>query len=125
MKPRGAGIRPRIYFSMHPSFCSSGTLFRYNVCLRTLPRDKDINNITIDPAMKYIGVVECISSGRMYIADITSLGYRPLVINLNMNDEFLLNYRRMLREDLEGKADFIDEGDDFDEFIGRLKEYDI
>lgn len=75
--------------------------------------------------MKYIGVVECISSGRMYIADITSLGYRPLVINLNMNDEFLLNYRRMLREDLEGKADFIDEGDDFDEFIGRLKEYDI
>ncbi len=31
--------------------------------------------------MKYIGVVECISSGRLYIGDIISRGYKPLIIN--------------------------------------------
>lgn len=45
--------------------------------------------------MKYIGIVECVSSGRLYIDDIISIGYRPLIINIDTRSEAVLNYRRI------------------------------
>ncbi len=75
--------------------------------------------------MKYIGVVECVSSGRMYVDDIIALGYTPLIINTHTESATVHNYRKILRREFEGKAEFIDMGPDFDEFICRLKKYDL
>ncbi len=75
--------------------------------------------------MQHIAVVECVSSGRLYIDEIISRGYRPLIINTSLDTEFIRNYREMVAKGIGDKADYIDEGDDFDDFIRRLKEYDI
>lgn len=75
--------------------------------------------------MKYIGVVECISSGRLYIGDIISRGYKPLIINTPLDQDWIYEYRRIIATEFKGKTESIDMGDDFDDFIRRLREYDI
>ena len=71
--------------------------------------------------MKYMAVVECISSGRLYINDIISHGYRPLVINSKGADDYRKHYREMIMKGIGDRADYIDEDDDFDTFIEKLK----
>ncbi len=56
--------------------------------------------------MKYMAVVECISSGRLYINDIISHGYRPLVINPKGADKHRLHYREMIMKGIGDKADY-------------------
>ena len=75
--------------------------------------------------MKYMAVVECISSGHLYINDIISHGYRPLVINPKGACEYDIAYREAIKKGIRDKADYIDEDDDFDVFISKLKKYDI
>ena len=75
--------------------------------------------------MKYMGIVECASTGRLYVNDIIAQGYRPLVINVKEVTEDLLNYRRIISEEIEGKVDIIDEDPDFDKFIEKLRQYDL
>ena len=48
----------------------------------------EITGPVVAPPMKYIAVVECVSSGRLYINDIISHGYRPLVIDTKGATEF-------------------------------------
>ena len=75
--------------------------------------------------MQYMVIVECVSSGRLYVDDIISHGYKPLVVNTNNYCEDIVNYRKIIAKGLGDKVEYIDEGPDFDEFIGRLKKYDI
>ena len=75
--------------------------------------------------MKYICVVECISTGRAYINDIIAKGYKPLIVNTQGATEHMILYRETLAKELEGKAEFIEEDPDFDAFIQKLKAYDI
>mgnify|MGYP002624348904 CR=1 FL=1 len=75
--------------------------------------------------MQYMAVVECVSSGRLYIDDIISHGYRPLIVNTRANFEYLVNYRKILSKEFEGKVDFIDEDEDFNVFLNKIKKYDI
>ena len=55
--------------------------------------------------MKYMAVVECVSSGRLYIDDIISHGYRPLIINLNIHTEEMDEYRKLIAKGIGDKAD--------------------
>lgn len=58
--------------------------------------------------MKYMAVVECVSSGRLYIDDIISHGYKPLIINLNIHTEDMDEYRKLIAKGIGDKADYID-----------------
>ena len=84
-----------------------------------------INNNRHSYVMKYMAIVECVSSGRLYVDDIISHGYRPLVINVKDAEADLIRYRGIIRKGLGDKVDYIDETEDFDEFIDKLKAYDI
>ena len=75
--------------------------------------------------MKHIGIVECISTGRLYVNDIIAKGFRPLIINTMDATEHCIDYRRIISAELEGKVDFIDEEEDFDSFVEKLKGYDL
>ena len=75
--------------------------------------------------MQYMAIVECVSSGRLYVDEIISRGFRPLIININNRSEDIVRYREIIAKGLGDKADFIDEGDDFDAFIRELRKYDI
>ncbi len=75
--------------------------------------------------MEYMAVVECVSSGRLYIDDIISHGYRPLIINTKLKTSDLFTYREIVSKGIGDKADYIDEDEDFDVFIEKLKKYDI
>ncbi len=75
--------------------------------------------------MQHIAIVECVSSGRLYVDEIIARGYRPLIINTSLDNEFIRNYREMMAKGIGDKADYIDEGDDFDDLVRRLKKYDI
>lgn len=75
--------------------------------------------------MQYMVIVECVSSGRLYVDDIISHGYKPLVVNTNNTFPDIVNYRKIIAKGLGDKVDYIDEGSDFDEFMGRLRKYDI
>ena len=75
--------------------------------------------------MKYMAVVECVSSGRLYIDDIISHGYRPLIINLNIHTEEMEEYRKLIAKGIGDKADYIDDDGDFDALLEKLKKYDI
>jgi len=75
--------------------------------------------------MKYMAIVECVSSGILYIDEIISHEYKPLVINTNVSTPDLDNYRTMLRGSLGDKAEFIDEGNDFDTLVNKLRGYEI
>lgn len=80
--------------------------------------------------MKYIVVVDCISSGQMYIDDIIEMGYRPLVIYTYFDVEHAQGWNSNLnnvRKNVGDKADFIQLSKelDFEEFINQLKKYEI
>ena len=75
--------------------------------------------------MKYMGIVECVSSGRLYIKDIISHGYRPLIINIKNPTEYLVEYREIIAKGFGDNVEFIEEDEDFDVFIGRLRKYDL
>ena len=77
------------------------------------------------PGMQYIAVVECVSSGILYIDEIISRGYRPLVVNVKECPQDLIEYRKILFKTFENKVDFINEKEDFDSFIEDLRKYDI
>lgn len=75
--------------------------------------------------MQYIGIVECVSSGRLFIDDIISHGYKPLVINVKICTDYVKNYRRIISKELEGKVEFIEEDEDFDVLVSKIKKYDL
>ena len=75
--------------------------------------------------MDYIAVVECVSSGILYIDEIIAHGCKPLVINTNVKTHDLDNYRKMLRENLKDRVEFLDEGEDFDALMEELRGYKI
>ena len=75
--------------------------------------------------MQYMVIVECISSGILYVDEIISRGYKPLVVNVNMDTEEIKGYRELVAKRYSDRVEYIDEGDDFDDFISRLKKYDI
>ena len=75
--------------------------------------------------MQYMVIVECISSGILYVDEIISRGYKPLVVNVNMDTEEINGYRELVAKRYSDRVEYIDEGDDFDDFISRLKKYDI
>ena len=75
--------------------------------------------------MQYMAIVECISSGMLYIDEIISRGYKPLVVNAYNVGEGQREYRELIAKRYADRVEYIDEGEDFDEFISRLKKYDI
>ncbi len=75
--------------------------------------------------MDYIAVVECVSSGILYIDEIIAHECKPLVINTNIKTHDLDNYRKILRESLKDKVEFLDEGEDFDALVEKLRGYNI
>ena len=75
--------------------------------------------------MQYMVIVECVSSGILYVDEIISRGYKPLVVNTNTDTKELRNYRDLVAKRYADRVEYIDEGDDFDDFISRLKKYDI
>ena len=75
--------------------------------------------------MKYMAVVECISSGKMYVGDILSRGYRPLIINMREASRDTLECRMMLSAEIGNRAEYIDEDEDQELFLSKLKNYDI
>lgn len=76
--------------------------------------------------MKSIAVVEALSSGQMYIADIIARGYKPIYIisKTIANDPFCINYRKMCARNFGNKAEFLTETDDLNELVAQLKERD-
>ncbi|MBE6524599.1 MAG: ATP-grasp domain-containing protein [Thermoplasmata archaeon] len=77
--------------------------------------------------MKYIAVVECVSSGILYVDEIISRGFKPLIVNVYMSEftEDLVHYREMVAQRYADRVEYIDEGPDFEAFVARLKKYDI
>lgn len=75
--------------------------------------------------MEYMGIVECASSARLYVDDIIMHGYKPLIINPKGVSEFYLSYREMMSKEIGDKAEYIDEDEDFDVFIEKLKGYNL
>ncbi len=80
--------------------------------------------------MKYIVVVDCISSGQMYIEDIIEMGYRPLVIYTYFDKEHAPGWASNMNNVKMGvgdKADIIELEKEFcfEELIDRLKKYGI
>ena len=75
--------------------------------------------------MQYMAIVECASSAILYVDEMISRGYKPLVINVREAQEYVVEYRKLLRKSLENKVEFIDEKENFDEFIEELRQYDI
>ena len=50
--------------------------------------------------MQRMTIVECVSSGRLYVNEIISRGYRPLIVNAITIDPFILNYREVIRRSI-------------------------
>ena len=76
--------------------------------------------------MKHIGIVECISSAQLYITDIKARGCRPLIIYPNrFDDEHLRSYREIIKKNIGDVADYIEEGDDYESFLDRLREMEV
>ncbi len=80
--------------------------------------------------MKYIAVVDCVSSGQMYIDDIIEMGYRPLAIysyfDAEHTPEWAANVRNV-KKGIGDKAEFIhmSKGTSLDDLLDQLKGYDI
>ncbi len=80
--------------------------------------------------MKHIAVVDCASSGQMYIDDIITMGYRPLVINTYLDEvdaEEWAPYFNLVRKGIGDKADYFQLPKDYkiEEIVEQLKEYEI
>ncbi len=77
--------------------------------------------------MQYVAVVECVSSGILYVDEIITRGFKPLVVNVNMPvvTEDLAHYREMVAQRYSDRVEYIDEDEDFDTFVTKLKNFDI
>ncbi len=80
--------------------------------------------------MQYIAVVDCASTGQMYIDDIIEMGYRPLVIYNYFDIEHAHGWSSNVENVKKGigdKADFIQsqKGWSLDDLVGQLKGFDI
>ena len=80
--------------------------------------------------MKYIAVVDCASSGQMYIDDIIRMGCQPLVIYTYFDAEHapgLDSNIKSVKKGLEGRADIIQLPKEFslDDILKQLKNYEI
>ncbi len=80
--------------------------------------------------MKYIAVVDCISSGQMFVDDIIEMGYRPLVIYTYFDVEHAAGWNANMnnvKKNIGDKADFIQltKDLDFEDFLKQLKKYEI
>ncbi len=80
--------------------------------------------------MEYIAVVDCASSGQMYIDDIIEMGYRPLVIYTYFNAEQAPAWEsnvEHVKKGIGNKADIIQIRKDqsFEELLEALKDYNI
>ncbi len=80
--------------------------------------------------MKYIAVVDCASSGQMYIDDILEMGYHPLAIYTDFDAEHAskwLSNIEHVKKGIGDKADIIQLTKDqsLDDVLGKLKGYEI
>ncbi len=80
--------------------------------------------------MKYIVVVDCISSGQMFIDDIIEMGYHPLAIYTYFDTEHAVGWTanmNSVKKDIKDKAEIIQltKDQDFEDFLKQLKKYDI
>ena len=75
--------------------------------------------------MQYIVIVECVSSGILYIDEIISRGYRPLVVNTLIGMEDVIEYREIIGKRYADRVEYIDEKEDYDAFLKELERYDI
>ncbi len=80
--------------------------------------------------MKCIAVIDCASSGQMYIDDIIEMGYRPLVIYTDFDTEHAskwLSNVEHVKKGIGDKADIIQlaKGQSLDEVLAKLRKYEI
>ncbi len=76
--------------------------------------------------MKYVAIVECISSGQLYIPDIIAMGCKPLIVYpRNVFNQHIAEYREMIAKNIGDRAEYIDEGPDYSEFLEKMKGYDL
>ncbi len=80
--------------------------------------------------MKYIVVVDCISSGQMYIDDILEMGYCPFVIYTYFDTEHAAGWTanmNSVKKGINAKAEIIQlpKDLDFEDFLKQLKKYEI
>ncbi len=80
--------------------------------------------------MQHIVVVDCASSGQMYIDDIIEMGYRPLVIYTYFDAERAPGWGsnvELVKKGIGSKADIIQIRKDqsFEDILEELKDYDI
>ncbi len=80
--------------------------------------------------MKYIAVVDCISSGQMFIDDILEMGYRPLAIYTYFDTEHAAGWTANMNSVKKGigdKAEIIQlpKDLDFEDFLKQLGKYEI
>ncbi len=80
--------------------------------------------------MKYIAVVDCASSGQMYIDDIIEMGYRPLAVYTYFDTEHAQAWNSNVESVKKGicdRAEFVQmpKGLSSEEFIEQLRKYEI
>ncbi|MCQ2070889.1 MAG: ATP-grasp domain-containing protein [archaeon] len=74
--------------------------------------------------MQSIAIVEALSSGQMYMADIVARGYNPIYIisKTIADDPYAKHYRELCARNFGNKAEFLTETDDLNELIEQLRE---
>ncbi len=80
--------------------------------------------------MEYIAVVDCASSGQMYIDDIIKMGYRPLAVYTYIDAEHarkLFPIMEKMKESIGGRAEIVQLSKDetLDELLDRIAAYKI
>ncbi len=80
--------------------------------------------------MQYIAVIDCASSGQMYIDDIIEMGYRPLVIYSYIDTEHFPAWDPIIEKVKKGigdKAEYVQMSKEtsLDDLLKQLKGYDI
>ena len=80
--------------------------------------------------MKYIAVVDCASSGQMYIDDIIEMGYRPLAVYTYFDTEHAQAWNsnvESVKKGIGNRAEFVQMSKDesSEEFIEQLRKYEI
>ena len=80
--------------------------------------------------MKHIAVVDCASSGQMYVDDIIRMGYRPLLINIYFDVEHAQAWNskvEYMKRSIGDAADFVQLPKEYvmEDILEQLKGYDI
>lgn len=76
--------------------------------------------------MKNIIIVDCISTGINYIADIVNRGYNPVVLEMKPTHEDVESYESMLEkgyDECEEKFDMIFERESYEKTLDAVKKY--